>query len=438
MNASPIPFLASGLILLGLLAWYAWRSRRRESRLSTLVVERLSRGESPAQVFSALAAEGVDPQEAADLVRRVILRAGERAEAADAAAMLEKGASAGEARIRLAAAGVDPTEAAFVARGAAFRRWCRRRPVVSAVLGLTLPALGVGVFALGLALAEWNRTGWLVTYPFVGDLAALFACALFALGGVLLAGRFLATAADAPFDARRWAASLGAVPVGPQDPGMTELQWLACHDPRVMLSFLLRHPAYSARKVRLFAVGCHRLVSEFHADDPRLDAEIEAVERFAEGLIGMDELRAASPPRPLSPTSPDAAAPLYPASPEADYALQAAALAAGLARTGGPRGAENAWPPGAAESRQADLLRDLFNNPFHPVPVDPSWLSWNDGAIPKLAHAIHEGRRYGDLPALADALEQAGCTNVAILTHCRSRSAHQRGCWVVDLILNLA
>ena len=37
---------------------------------------------------------------------------------------------------------------------------------------------------------------------------------------------------------------------------------------------------------------------------------------------------------------------------------------------------------------------------------------------------------------LADALEEAGCTSPDVLEHCRIRSPHYRGCWVVDLILS--
>jgi hypothetical protein len=39
------------------------------------------------------------------------------------------------------------------------------------------------------------------------------------------------------------------------------------------------------------------------------------------------------------------------------------------------------------------------------------------------------------LPILADALEEAGCTDADILNHCRHPGEHMRGCWVIDLIL---
>jgi hypothetical protein len=39
------------------------------------------------------------------------------------------------------------------------------------------------------------------------------------------------------------------------------------------------------------------------------------------------------------------------------------------------------------------------------------------------------------MPILADALQDAGCDNEAVLDHCRSVGTHVRGCWVVDLVL---
>jgi hypothetical protein len=39
------------------------------------------------------------------------------------------------------------------------------------------------------------------------------------------------------------------------------------------------------------------------------------------------------------------------------------------------------------------------------------------------------------LSVLADALEDAGCTDPDLLGHLRSAGPHVRGCWVVDLIL---
>jgi hypothetical protein len=99
-------------------------------------------------------------------------------------------------------------------------------------------------------------------------------------------------------------------------------------------------------------------------------------------------------------------------------------------------GTDIAEVPHAVEvAAQVALLRDLFGNPFRPASIDPSWLTWNGGTVPRMAKAIYNDRRFGDLPILADALEEAGCTDAGILTHCRSEGPHVRGCWVVDLIL---
>ena len=65
------------------------------------------------------------------------------------------------------------------------------------------------------------------------------------------------------------------------------------------------------------------------------------------------------------------------------------------------------------------LLHEILGNPFRPVAVDPSWLVWNDGTVVKMAQAIYDERAFDRLPVLADALEEAGCTNADILAHCR-------------------
>jgi hypothetical protein len=85
---------------------------------------------------------------------------------------------------------------------------------------------------------------------------------------------------------------------------------------------------------------------------------------------------------------------------------------------------------------QVSCIRDIFGNPFRPRPsVDGSRLCWNDGTIPKLAQTIYEERAFDRLPILADALEEAGCTEAAILNHCRQPGMHVKGCWVVDMLL---
>jgi hypothetical protein len=99
--------------------------------------------------------------------------------------------------------------------------------------------------------------------------------------------------------------------------------------------------------------------------------------------------------------------------------------------------AEAAWRAGNKEARTqvTPVLRDLFGNPFRFVSVAPAWLVWEEGAVPKIAQSIYTERAFDRLPILADALEDAGCTDPEILGHCRQRGEHACGCWAVDLIL---
>src|SRR5437763_1694740 len=144
---------------------------------------------------------------------------------------------------------------------------------------------------------------------------------------------------------------------------MTEAEWLACADPQPMLDFLFDHPGYSARKMRLFAVACYWQVEEFHWDEPLFEAEVEAVEKYADRLISLDELLAVSLAhyRGLFPDEEESA--LRFVKLEADYAAWMADWAVQAARHAG----ERSWPAGLAEARQADLLRDVFGNPFRPA-----------------------------------------------------------------------
>ena len=86
----------------------------------------------------------------------------------------------------------------------------------------------------------------------------------------------------------------------------------------------------------------------------------------------------------------------------------------------------------ASRKRSANLLRDIFGNPFRPVTLDPRWLSSN---VLDLARTIYDERMFERMPILADALMDSGCDSEEILNHCRSAGPHVRGCWVVDLVL---
>ncbi len=80
-----------------------------------------------------------------------------------------------------------------------------------------------------------------------------------------------------------------------------------------------------------------------------------------------------------------------------------------------------------------NLLRDIFGNPFRPVAFDPNWRT---ATAVGLAQTMYDARHFNAMPILADALQDAGCEDDAILGHCRDANGiHVRGCWVVDLVL---
>jgi hypothetical protein len=84
---------------------------------------------------------------------------------------------------------------------------------------------------------------------------------------------------------------------------------------------------------------------------------------------------------------------------------------------------------------QAEFLREVFGNPFRTEPVNPDWLLWNGGTVRTMAQRIYDRRSFADMPVLADALEEAGCSDPSILAHCRGPGRHVRGCHVLDLVL---
>src|SRR5262249_55502344 len=84
---------------------------------------------------------------------------------------------------------------------------------------------------------------------------------------------------------------------------------------------------------------------------------------------------------------------------------------------------------------QAGIVRDLFRDPFRPTTANHAWQA---PSVTQCAQAIYDEGTFDRLPALADVLEEVGCDNADILTHCRGLEPHVRGCWVVDLILGKA
>lgn len=107
----------------------------------------------------------------------------------------------------------------------------------------------------------------------------------------------------------------------------------------------------------------------------------------------------------------------------------------------GPMTNCSAWLPfadpylcGSPNPSSTPVRRCLLPSPLAPL-LNTAWLQWNDGTVRKMAQAIYEEAAFDRLPILADALEEAGCTEANILLHCRAGGEHVRGCWVIDMLM---
>jgi hypothetical protein len=80
-----------------------------------------------------------------------------------------------------------------------------------------------------------------------------------------------------------------------------------------------------------------------------------------------------------------------------------------------------------------ELLRELVGNPFQSTPLSTSW---STSTVVALAQVIYHNRAFDRLPILADAFQDAGCDNSALLDHLRAPGHHVRGCFVLDLLLD--
>jgi hypothetical protein len=89
----------------------------------------------------------------------------------------------------------------------------------------------------------------------------------------------------------------------------------------------------------------------------------------------------------------------------------------------------------AATATACDTIREVFADPLRPPAFDPGWLLCNHGAARHIAEGIQASGNFAELPILADALEDAGCRDAALLAHCREAKEHAPGCWALDLVL---
>ena len=255
---------------------------------------------------------------------------------------------------------------------------------------------------------------------------------------------------------------------------MTESEWLACTDPEPMLEFL-RGKA-SDRRLRLFACACCRRIWHLLADE-RSRMAVEIAEQYADGLSTYEQLTDASYDAEVATDSSyfavlnaaeaEAEASDWPPESWVDGAEECASDAAATPRAAASaavldcpdlhevaghatRSVAHAASPlrftedcrpdfgqreaaeEAEQAAQADLLRDIFGNPFRPVTIDPPWLS---PSVVDFAQTIYDERAFDRMPELADSLEEAGCHDADVLGHCRQAGPHVRGCWVVDAVL---
>jgi hypothetical protein len=207
-----------------------------------------------------------------------------------------------------------------------------------------------------------------------------------------------------------------------------EAEWQTCSDPFVLAAF--RHGWPSDRKCRLYACACCRLVWN-ELDDPRSRAAVEVAERLADGLASPAEVaRAREEAEAVTATY---VSDWHPAV-AAEAALGDRPPARLVIRAVLPRGLEQ---HGERKAQVAALFRDIAGNPFRPSPpISPTVRAWNDGTVVQLARGIYEERAFDRLPILADALEDAGCTDTDLVAHCRAPGPHVRGCWAVDFLLS--
>jgi hypothetical protein len=260
---------------------------------------------------------------------------------------------------------------------------------------------------------------------------------------------------------------------------MTESDWLAATDPQMMLEFLRTQGTLSPRKARLYAAACCRRSWHLLTDEGSREA-VEVAERYADGEADADAMseantaawmvhlgyvfggidftpgrqvvrEAAKRQRVGRAVSEAVLAAAWWESDEewrlgrdgvavsepAEAVSTALFFAATHGEDSGVSNTGGRWHHPAL----CHVVRDIFGNPFEARPrIDPAWLAWNGGTIPKLAEASYQERSLpsGELDnarlgVLADALEEAGA-DALLLEHLRSPGPHVRGCFAIDLL----
>jgi hypothetical protein len=246
---------------------------------------------------------------------------------------------------------------------------------------------------------------------------------------------------------------------------MTETEWDACADPEPMIGFLgtrlrlgsIETVSPVGRKLRLFSVGCCRHV-EHALTDPRSLHALNVFERYVDRAATeverqeiLDSAAEVNETARRSDGHHIAAQAVYEAIFDvvSDEFKNARVVAMDIARAAKVVAYElqddvsagsNAQQ--AEREYQAELVREMFGNPFRPVTFDPAW---HTSDVMLLANGIYAERAFDRMPILADALQDAGCDSADnplpprggnLLDHLRDPNAtHVRGCWALDLVL---
>ncbi|MGL6097457.1 MAG: hypothetical protein ACRC7O_16875 [Fimbriiglobus sp.] len=199
------------------------------------------------------------------------------------------------------------------------------------------------------------------------------------------------------------------------------------------------------RKLRLVVVASLRAIWP-HLDDPRSRAAVDATERYADDR----DRTALEPVAEAAEGALEAVWECWPGDPDRGSIASTIALCAWQASEPDDLFEVEYDPPFWADiitslehripnrshheskTLHLALFRDIFPNPFRPIRFAPGWIT---PTVTALAAAIYADRAWDRMPILADALEEAGCDDVRVLTHCRDYPMHARGCWVVDAVL---
>jgi hypothetical protein len=148
----------------------------------------------------------------------------------------------------------------------------------------------------------------------------------------------------------------------------------------------IRTDAPTERKLRLFACGCCRASLAEHGRHPGLSDRIALYEALADGTVTSEVL-----PKP-GRYFPEAAVDPMRSRHAFSVACRVLKDIALFRRR-------------PDDVVHAELLRDIFGNPFRPVAFDPAWRT---AVAVGLATGMYEGRDFAAMPILADALEDAG------------------------------